>query len=316
MGSMNLTSVERYVDRLCQAYRADYAYLAVIRIAFAFYILLRPIDYQWVGAIPPSLFQPAPGPFSLMAAPPLESFLDALEVARFIFALVLIIGFRTVECSVLLAVVLLLGGGLTNSFGKVDHFILFEILPLAMAAAGWGRALSIDAVLTRRTGRDASLDNGLPLLCWAMIVAFALFTAAIPKALRGWLDPSREATRAFLAIDIVDADKLGPFAQQIASIDSAAFWKVLDYSTILAEGSLVVLVLFPMLFRIGIMVMLFFHLGVYLTLGIAFDSYIFVYLPFFAAPFMSCWRRLSLGGYAPKAASEDLRRRKLYRGGT
>lgn len=296
------TFVTDYVDRLCNAYRADATYLGVIRILFALYLIVRPIDYEWAGRAPGAFFQPPPGPFSLVTQAPSPAFLLGLEVARLVLALALLVGFRTVPVSIALTVVLVVGSGIVNSFGKVDHFILFEILPVAMAAAGWGAALSVDAHLNRHR---VSVSRGLPMLMWAITVAFALFTAAVPKIISGWLNPSREATRGFVARDIADPTKVGPLTEQVFQIDSTWFWKLLDYATIAAEGWLIVLVLFPALFRAGIAILLMFHLGVYLTLGIEFDSYVVVYLPFFAAPAM--WlvnrvnqpRRASLGAPDP-----------------
>lgn len=286
-------SLANLVDRLCRAYKADRHYLGIMRIAFALYLLVRPTDYTWVGEVPGAFFQPAPGPFSLLSGPPPAEFFTVLEVTRVVLAIALLVGLRTVEVSIALTVVMVVGAGLTNSFGKVDHFILFEILPLAMAAAGWGAAFSVDAYLRRGRHRPKSVDRGLPMLIWAMVVAFALFTAAVPKAISGWLNPSREGTRGFVARDVADDTDVGVLTHTIFDIDSVIFWKFLDYATIVAEASLVVLIFFPVLFRLGIFVMLAFHLGVYLTLGIEFDSYLFVYLPFFAGPVMWLIRRYS-----------------------
>ncbi|MFV3113599.1 MULTISPECIES: hypothetical protein [Gordonia] len=213
-----------------------------------------------------------------------------LEALRLALAVALLIGIRTVAVSVAMAIVLVIGGGLANSFGKVDHFILFEILPAVMALAGWGAAFSLDS--RRETVSRPTRDNGAVILAWAAIVAFALFTAAVPKALRGWLDPARQATHGYIARDLADSVKLGPFGPELMEIKSALFWKALDYGTVVAEASLVVLIFFPIAFRIGIAVLVIFHIGVYLGLGIEFDSYAFVYFPFFAAPVMNLIRRV------------------------
>lgn len=280
--------LNRHLARLCLAYRADYRYLAAVRIGFALYLLIRPTDYSWIAQVPAALFQPPPGPFALLSAPPSADFVAMLEYTRVILALALLVGLRTVTISIILSAVLIIGAGLTHSYGKVDHFILFEILPLAMAAAGWGRAWSIDAIVSRSRGRNAfDSDNGFQILLWAITVSFALLTAAVPKAVRGWLNPSREGTRGFVARDLADDSRLGVLTHQIAAVDVSAFWKLLDYATIAAEGMLILTIGIPVLFRIGVAIMLIFHFAVFLTLGIEFDSYIFVYLPFFAAPVMA-----------------------------
>ncbi|WP_157180098.1 MULTISPECIES: HTTM domain-containing protein [unclassified Rhodococcus (in: high G+C Gram-positive bacteria)] len=305
IGGKSATQLIECVDRLSDAYRAGPTYLGVVRILFALYVIARPVDYEWAGKVPAAFFQPAPGPFSWLDHAPAPAFLLGLEITRLVLAVALLIGYRTVGVSFAMAIVLVTGSGIANSFGKVDHFILFEILPFAMAAAGWGAALSLDAHRAKNSHRARPISRGLPILMWAMTVAFALFTAALPKAISGWLDPSREATRGFVARDIVDPTKVGPLTSRVFQIDSEWFWKLLDYATIVAEGWLIVLVLFPVLFRIGIAIILVFHLGVYLTLGIEFDSYLFVYLPFFSAPAMWLVNRItgSLLRGAPESTS-------------
>lgn len=280
-----LGATSRRIDYLCRSYRADPSYLAALRILFALYVLILPVDYSWITSVPSVLFDPAPGPFSLLSGPPSAEFVSVLNVLRIILALMLLFGFRTLEVSVCLSATMVVGSGLANSYGKVDHFILFELTPLALAAAGWGSALSVDAYRSRsKSRRVPRVDPGLPLLAWAMVVAYALVTAALPKVVSGWLDPSREATRGFVARDVADATKLGPLTQAVFEIKFSAFWKFLDYSTLIAESALVVLIFFPLLFRIGIAAIVFFHVGVYLALGISFESYFFVYAPFFSAP--------------------------------
>jgi len=272
-----------HIDQLCEAYRGDARFLAVIRIFFALYVIAFPIDYLWAAEVPSILFHPQSGPFSLLSSPPSENFLVGLEVARSILAIALLVGYRTTAASIAMTLTLVTGSGMVNSFGKVDHFILFEILPVAMAAAGWGAAWSLDARRSS-TPRKALRTRGLPMLIWAVTVAYALFTAALPKAASGWLNPELQATRGYVARDVADPTKLGPLTHEIFDIHAVWLWKALDYAAVFAEGWLIVAVFFPVLFRIGIVVLLGFHLGVYLALGIEFDSYIFVYLPFLSAP--------------------------------
>lgn len=272
-----------YVDRLCEAYRGESKFLAAIRILFALYVIAFPIDYTWAGEVPSVLFQPRSGPFALLSAPPSEGFLVGLEVARFVLAIALLVGYRTMTTSIAMTVVLVTGSGIVHSFGKVDHFILFEILPVAMAAAGWGAAWSLDARRSNSRQKKPT-THGLPMLLWAITVAYALFTAALPKAASGWFNPELQATRGYVARDVADPTKLGPLTFEIFDIHTVWLWKALDYATVFAEGWLIIAVLFPVLFRIGILVVLGFHMGVYLAMGIEFDSYIFVYLPFLSAP--------------------------------
>ncbi|MBG6184979.1 hypothetical protein IWX65_002957 [Arthrobacter sp. CAN_A214] len=191
----------------------------------------------------------------------------------------LLAGIRTLGVSIALTVVLIVGAGLTHSFGKVDHFILYELFPLFMGFAGWGSRFSIDARVQR-----ARETSGFAVLLWAVTVGYALFSAAVPKVLSGWLDPTRQATRGYLAVDIADPIKQGLLSDWMFNIDAAGFWKIIDYATVFAEGWLLSVVAVPMLFRLGVLILLGFHAGVMLTLGIDFTSYLFVYSVFFMVP--------------------------------
>lgn len=270
--------ISDYIDRLTEAYRADPRLLSVLRILFALHVLVFPIDYQWIAKVPGAFFHPVPGPFMLFSETPSLEFLIGLEIVRAVLAIVLLVGFQTRIVSIALAGVLILGAGLTYSFGKVDHFILYETLPIAMAFAGWGARYSLDS---RRQQGGA---NGFPMLLWAITVGFALWTAALPKVLTGWLDPSRQATRGYVARDLADPVKLGPLTEFVGSIDYPLLWKALDYATIFAEGWVILAVLVPALFRFSILVILGFHAGVFLALGIDFADYLLVYAAFFAFP--------------------------------
>ncbi|MCP2047873.1 UNVERIFIED_ORG: putative membrane protein YphA (DoxX/SURF4 family) [Paenarthrobacter nicotinovorans] len=269
-------SVSNYIDKVAETYRADPQLLSILRILFALHVLMFPVDYTWIARVPGAFFHPMPGPFMLITeTPPLE-FLVGLEILRATLALVLLLGFKTRAVSVVLTIVLVVGAGLTYSFGKVDHFILYETLPVAMGFAGWGSRYSIDS------RRQLVQTQGFPMFLWAITVGFALWTAALPKVLTGWLDPSRHATRGYVARDQADPVKIGPLTDFVGSLDSTFLWKTLDYATVLAEGWVVLAVLVPPLFRCGILVIVGFHAGVFLALGIDFADYLLVYSAFFA----------------------------------
>jgi hypothetical protein len=276
------------IDSLVDGYKADPRALSVLRILFAVHLLVFPVDYEWVAKVPGAFFQPPPGPFSLVQTAPSAEVLVGLEVLRAALAVVLLVGFRTKSVSVALTVVMVAGAGFTHSFGKVDHFILYELLPVAMAFAGWGSRYSLDArgvPSFRRGAKQGAPTSGLPMFLWALTVGFALLTAAVPKVLTGWLDPSRQATRGYLARDLADPVKIGPLAEAFGGLQVDAFWKFLDYGTIFAESCvLVAAVLAPALLRLSILLILGFHAGVFLVLGIDFAHYLLVYAAFFAFP--------------------------------
>lgn len=278
------TAAARSVNRLSDRYRADVRTLGAIRILYALWVLLLPTDYLWIGQVPAAFFQPRTGPAMLLTGPPPSGVLLALQVAQAVLAVALGVGYRTPLVSVLMSVQLVLGSALVYSYGKVDHFVLFELAPLALAAAGWGGAYSVDALRRARSSGSAGPagSSGFPLLLWGMTVGFGLLSAALPKALTGWADPHRQATRGYLAREVADPVRVGAVGRWIFQFDSALLWKAVDYGTLLAEGGLLLALLYPPLFRLWLVAVTGFHVGVYLTMGISFAPYLFVYLPFFA----------------------------------
>lgn len=276
------STLSSLINRLALTYQPNASALSVIRILFALHILLLPRDYLWVSKVPNLFFNPPPGPFALLDAPPAVGVVVALEILRALLAVSLLVGFRTLTVSIGLTVVLLVGAGLTHSFGKVDHSILYEIFPVFMGFAGWGARFSFDA-----RGRRARAVSGYAVLLWAVTVGYALFSAAAPKILTGWLDPARQASRGWLAREFTASPRHGVLSEWLLGISSPVFWKSVDYATVFAEGWLLFVVVTPLLFRLGIVMLLGFHAGVLLTFGIDFMSYLFVYSVFFIAPLKS-----------------------------
>ena len=155
-------------------------------------------------------------------------------------AVAVLVGLWTGPTSVALTVGLVTLNGFAYSFGKVDHFILHAIFPAVMAAAGWGRAWSVDA----RRGAHRAV-SGFPMLIWAVILAYSFLSASVPKVLTGWVDPAREATRGYVAVTAEDGQRNGALTDRLSMVDSHVFWKALDYATVFAEGWLVLAVLVP-----------------------------------------------------------------------
>lgn len=269
------------LDWISEGYRPSPQPMAALRIAFALYVLVWPRDIFWIGEMSTVAYAPPPGPFSLIDSPPPPGVLAALFWLRALVAIWVLFGWHAKLASAVLSFVLIVCSGLAYSYGKVDHLILYDLAPLMLGVAGWGSAWSVDA-LRRKSGST----TGFPMLLFGIMIAFALFTAAAIKAATGWLNPGRQATHYFVASDYeYSVTRPGPLAEWILQIDNSLFWKLIDYSTIFVEGWLVIAVLFPGLFRIGLLMASAFHLGVWLTMGISFQLYAFVYIGFFLLPF-------------------------------
>lgn len=278
--------IEARLAGIARAYAPDVRWLALIRIAFGIWVIAFPVDVTWIADVPAAFFHPRPGLFAFLAAPPSEPFLVALTIAKVALGIALTLGIATMPVSVALSVALIVGSGVSYSYSKVDHFILFELTPVFLACAGWGWKWSMDNVV--RLSRDTRLPGaarGMPVLLFAMTIGWAMLSAAAPKAAGGWLDPDRSASRGYLVRDIAYGEKLGPLGPQAMAVHSDVFWKLLDYATLVAEGGLILMVFWPMAFRLWLLLLASFHVGVFLTLGISFADYILVYAVFFAPVF-------------------------------
>ncbi|WP_133119045.1 hypothetical protein [Mycolicibacterium agri] len=276
------------IDWISEGYRPAARPLAALRIVFALYVLVWPRDISWLATMSATGFDPPAGPFSLLPGPAPATAIHVLEVLRVVVALWLLIGWKTGIASGLLALILVVCSGLAYSFGKSDDVILFDLAPLMLGLAGWGSAWSKDA----RLG-SAARPRGFPMFVYATLIAFAMFTAAAAKATTGWLLPTRQATRFFVVVT-ADSPRSGLLADTVLRFDNAVFWKALDYATAFVEGWLVVAVFIPILFRVGLVLMGLFHVGVWLLLGIDFHLHAFVYAGFFLVPPACYWRELAL----------------------
>ncbi len=272
------------IDWISDRYRPSAGPFAVLRILFAVYVLVRPRDIGWISAMSVVAYSPPPGPFALIPGPAPEFITTGLEVLRAILAICVLFGWNTRMTSGLLSLVLVTCSGLAYSYGKVDHVILYDLAPLMLGLAGWGSAWSIDS---RR--RKSVHTNGYALFLYGTVIAFGMLTAAVAKSATGWLDPARQATRFFVA-EAALSPRSGPFTDLFLRIDNGIFWKLLDYATLLIEGGLILAVFIPILFRLGLLIMGMFHLGVWALLGIDFHLYVFVYLGFFLIP-AAAWRQ-------------------------
>ncbi|WP_197382507.1 hypothetical protein [Mycolicibacterium mengxianglii] len=294
---------ELRLERTAAAYAPSIRLLAGLRIAFGVWMVCFPVDVMWIAQVPAGFFHARPGLFSLMTGPPPHAFLAGLTIATALLGALLAVGIFTLPVSVVLSAALITSSGLSYSYSKVDHFILFELTPIFLAFAGWGSVWSLDAMLRRRRQSEyTAKSRGMPVLMFAMTVGWAMLSAALPKIAGGWLDPTRLATRGYLARDIIRGEKLGPLAGWALNIHSDFFWKALDYATIIAEGGLIFAVLFPLAFRLWLTLLAAFHVSVYLTLGINFIDYAFVYTVFFS-PVLG-WLGAIFNGHRVLAAPE------------
>ena len=71
------------------------------------------------------------------------------------------------------------------------------------------------------------------------MIGVSMLSAALPKAKSGWLDPFLEPCRGQFLLNYIGAERPTRMADAMLTITSPIFWKFLDYSTVLLEGSFV-----------------------------------------------------------------------------
>jgi hypothetical protein len=254
--------------------------LARYRAFFASFLLLfRLPRWDWATDLPASWFVPPPGLVAPLTAPPPAWLLDAGTLAVGLLLGALLVGYRTRLVSWLLPVVWILGNGVAYSWGKIDHDILLLVLPLFLGPAGWGDELSVDA----RRGRVGPARRW-PITLLAVAVALAMFSAAVPKALTGWLSPSTQAVRGHLYQNLLVHGRDGFLAEWVASLDVNALWYAADLSAVALEAGLVLLLVRRSWFRLGLLALAAFHVVVLVTMSIGFIANLMVYAAFFVWP--------------------------------
>lgn len=249
-------------------YATSASALGIYRILFAACILFVYLpEHLWISSFPNSFFNPPIGPTAFFwTGFPSARFFQALNVAEIFAALFLLVGYQTRIASVALGLLLFVGNCWAFSFGKINHDILMIAVPLVMQFSNWGTAYSVDS---RRT-RGQPEPCAWPLALLALITAFGMMSAAEPKAVSGWLNPHSHAVLGHLTFNTVIAGRSNRIAEKMLQIHSGVFWKSLDYATVLLEASFLFLVWRRRTFRVACAVACFFHLGIALSMQIAY----------------------------------------------
>jgi len=175
--------------------------------------------------------------------------------------------------SLLLALVMMTGAGLSFSFGKIDHGIFVILVPLVLAFSGWGGARSVDAHLAARDGRPPLEPSQWAVRLLAFMMGLAYLTAGLAKLRSGWLDPHTHGARGHFVEKYVEMNRdelLAPLFLRIH--DVGLFWEALDWFTVALECGFVVTVLWWRTLRLAVACAALFHLGVLLIMNIQFSA--------------------------------------------
>jgi predicted DCC family thiol-disulfide oxidoreductase YuxK/uncharacterized membrane protein YphA (DoxX/SURF4 family) len=289
-------SVDRFIF---EEYKTATRSLGIYRILFALYILIYLPKAMWIPSFPGSFYNPPVGLTVFFTSFPGAPFFFVVNGLAIIAAVCLLFGYRTRVASISFAVLLFVLNCWAYSFGKIDHDIPLILVPLIIQQAGWGNGYSIDAK-NRPADTRVRKTAAWPLALIALMIGIAMMSAALPKALSGWLDPHAYAVRAHMLNNVFVTGRANWFAEHMLRIKSGLFWKVVDYGTILLEASFLLTVTRRGAFRGVCAFACFFHLGIALTMEIAFVGNILAYGAFVDWPavesrvpgFLRVWNRI------------------------
>lgn len=266
-----MINTDHIFDSVVSSYRTSLEGLALFRIFYALFILAiftpgHASYMKWasLGALPKEVFHPPPGPFSLLSGFPPSILLSAVEFGIILTLLLLLIGYRTRAASFGTSLLFLFGFGISYSVGKVNHNMLFILLPFVMGFSDWGAVWSADA------GRRST--GGLrywPRAILALLTSFAWFTAGLAKLSGGWLDTGSQATQGHLFRQFFIRDRQDLLASYFVDLDAPLFWEVLDYATVMLEVGFLVAFVRIGLMRVFVSSAMIFHLGTVFMMNIA-----------------------------------------------
>lgn len=242
----------------------------VIYALFALFVVLP--KYLWIGSYPDTFFLPRIGFTLFFSGFPDVAFFYLLNFLMILSLLALLVGYKTFYSSITFAVLFFIGNGWAYSFGKVNHDILFLLTPLLLSGI-WGGNL-----LARKNSTKKA--STWPIPTFALLISLAMLTAAIPKIISGWLDPSTSALTGHLVKSYFVSERQTITAGYLLSQNNFYLFKLFDYGTIIIESAFIFALVSLRHFRLVCALACFFHFGVHLTMGISFTTNIMAYAVF------------------------------------
>lgn len=272
--------------------------LPIYRVIVALYVLLAIVPrHLWVAEAPEALLAPPPGLPMLLPSPPGEWALLLANGVLFVSALLLLLAVRPRWSALGIATSLMVLNSWAYAFGKINHGLhLLVAACLILAFSSWGGGMREEG---RRDngGGPVGAPSAWPAGLFAAVVALAMLTAAVPKALTNWLSLDASGTQYHFLRNHLVAEREAPLTDVFVGMDSLWFWNLLDYATIGLEAAFLVALISPRAFRVVCAMAVFFHLGVWLKMDITFTGNLVAYAAFVR------WDRLGEGlrGWLPDA---------------
>lgn len=273
--------------------------LSLFRLVFFGLALARwsPGTLVWVADYPEWLRSPPPGLTQLATRVPPPFVLYAIDLGLGATALLAFLGVRTKIAGISFALLTLVHHSFVFSFGKIDHDFLAVAAVFVLSFSGWGNRFTLAELIDadHSPSTESLAKNSRALSIQFAVVAVAFFSAGLAKVRGGWLDPASQMARNWVVFYENVASSPPPLADQALRLP-AAIWELTDLVTVGLEVGLLALLLLPRFTRLGVLLLIPFHVGVLVTMGIDFSGYLFIYLPFLAHPdagrrFAEWWNR-------------------------
>jgi len=242
--------------------------LPVYRVLLGLAILVIVLPrHPWLVYAPESLLYPPAGLPYLFPHPPGAWAVFAVNALLVGAAVLFVLGVRWRLTGFLLTALLLLLNSWAYAYGKVNHDILVVLAPAVLALG----------TTPDRAPRAARPGPGYAAPLLALIVALAMFSAAVPKVLSGWLAYDHSATHFHFLRLFHFAENAAPLAPWFLPVTTRWFWEPLDVMTVAIESAFLVALVSPRAFRLVCALATGFHLGIALLMDIAFTSNVIVY---------------------------------------
>jgi hypothetical protein len=252
--------------------------LGFLRILSGLFLMLVVPPYAyWVGASPPTFFNPPR--LSIMALAsgfPSTPVMWLADIAAFALGCCLLLGVRARLATLLLVMVGVLSSNAAMCFGKIDHDAMLWTFLACMAFSGWGRTL---ALVPDKPSRLDHPERAFALM--AVCLGFAMSVIGLHKAL-GWVDFDLQ-TNGFLGWFVQGYFVEGRndlLAKYVTSIPPLGL-ELMDYAGVVFEGScFIALLIGRRAWRCWVLAACLFHLTNILTLNIPFLQNLLIYLAF------------------------------------
>lgn len=244
--------------------------LAIYRILYATSALLAGIPRGlWLKHLPDAFFSPPVSLAAIVAAPLPFEYVQVLNALLALSLVALLIGWFTRTASLSVTLLLILLNTWIHSPGKIDHDILFVIVPAVMAFSGWGEAYSVDARRRNRVSPN-STEGSWAVTLMTLLIGIAMFTAGWAKLATGWLELSSQATYGHLLTNYHVTGRATWGADLAMQVKSRSFWEAKDWLTVLFEIGFLPAVLSRRSFVFFCALAAIFHVGVELMFAITF----------------------------------------------